>query len=179
MFLPLSPGLGERAGPDRGPISGRADLYKPAMQDPGGAGQTQTGVIDWIGGHETLLWWLGVGSLVSLVAAVALLPPVLGRLPRDYFLSTRRHPVAAPRHPVLRAVGLVVKNTLGAVLAIAGIAMLLLPGQGLLTILAGLVLLDFPGKYRLERWLVRRRGVGRALDWLRARAGKEPFLRDA
>ena len=40
----------------------------------------------------------------------------------------------------------------------------------------GLVLLDFPGKYKLERWLVTRRPVRRSIAWLRRRAGREPLV---
>jgi hypothetical protein len=54
--------------------------------------------------------------------------------------------------------------------------MLLLPGQGVLTILIGIVLLDFPGKYRLERWAVRHRPVYRSINWLRR--GREPIELD-
>jgi hypothetical protein len=53
--------------------------------------------------------------------------------------------------------------------------MLFTPGQGILTILAGLLLMNFPGKYRLERWLVQRPGVLSSLNWLRTRRGKAPF----
>jgi len=49
------------------------------------------------------------------------------------------------------------------------------PGQGLLTLLVGLLLMNFPGKYQLERWLVGRPGVLGALNWLRRRGGHEPF----
>ena len=67
------------------------------------------------------------------------------------------------------------KNVLGAVLMIAGVAMLVLPGQGLLTMVLGFLLIDFPGKYRLERWLVARPMVHRPLNWIRRRAGREPL----
>lgn len=50
--------------------------------------------------------------------------------------------------------------------------MLVTPGQGVLMIIAGLVLLEFPGKFRLERWLVTRRHVWRSINWLRRRAGR-------
>ena len=53
--------------------------------------------------------------------------------------------------------------------------MLFTPGQGILSILAGLLLMNFPGKFRLERWLVQRPGVLKSLNWLRARRGKAPF----
>ena len=58
-----------------------------------------------------------------------------------------------------------------------GIAMLVLPGQGLLTIVVGIVLLNFPGKYRLERWLATRSPVWRSLNWLRRRAGRPELQR--
>jgi hypothetical protein len=57
----------------------------------------------------------------------------------------------------------------------AGIAMLVLPGQGLLTILIGFLMLDFPGKYRVEKWLVSRRRLLGAINWLRRRAGRVPL----
>jgi hypothetical protein len=53
--------------------------------------------------------------------------------------------------------------------------MLVTPGQGILTILVGLLLMNFPGKYRVERWLVTRPGVLRSLNRLRKRRGEPPF----
>ena len=50
------------------------------------------------------------------------------------------------RYPVLRPLLLIAKNLLGFVLIVAGIAMLVLPGQGLLTIVVGVVLMNFPGR---------------------------------
>ena len=69
------------------------------------------------------------------------------------------------------------KNLLGALLVVLGLVMLVTPGQGLLTLLAGLLLMNFPGKYRLECWVVLRPGVLRALNWLRGRGGQPPFER--
>ena len=43
------------------------------------------------------------------------------------------------------------------------------------TALVGLMLMNFPGKYRLERWLVTRPGAMPALNWLRERRGQPPF----
>ena len=67
------------------------------------------------------------------------------------------------------------KNLLGAVLVALGVVMLFTPGQGILTLLAGLLLMNFPGKYRLECWLVQRPGVLRGMNWLRERHGEPPF----
>jgi hypothetical protein len=67
------------------------------------------------------------------------------------------------------------KNIGGFALFVSGLFMFLLPGQGLITMFAGLVLMDFPGKYRLERWAVNRKPVIRAINWLRARFDKPPL----
>ena len=80
-----------------------------------------------------------------------------------------------PDHPVLRVLFLIVKNVCGIVLVLMGVAMLVLPGQGILAILIGLLFLDFPGKFAMERWLVERRPVIHAINWLRAKAHREPL----
>jgi hypothetical protein len=79
--------------------------------------------------------------------------------------------------PVLRSSLLIAKNVLGIVLVIAGVLMLLVPGQGLLTIVAGLILLDFPGKFDLERRLATQRHVWRSINWLRKRFGRTALQR--
>jgi hypothetical protein len=70
---------------------------------------------------------------------------------------------------------LVLKNACGIVFLIAGIAMLILPGQGFLTVLIGVMLVNFPGKYRLERRFIRIRPVARSINWIRSRAGQPPL----
>ena len=61
------------------------------------------------------------------------------------------------------------------VLVMAGIAMLVLPGQGLLTILLGIMLLEFPGKRRVELMLLRRPEILAGLNWIRRHANRPPF----
>ncbi len=79
------------------------------------------------------------------------------------------------RHPALRWFGLAVKNVLGLVLLLAGIAMLVRPGQGVLTILMGIALLDFPGKRQLERRLIALPTVLRTINKLREKFGRPPL----
>ena len=126
---------------------------------------------------ERLLWGaaLFVGSSVlSLVAVTA----VLVSLPPDYF--TRQAPTSAwPSSPLLRAAWRVGKNVLGLVLVALGLLLSVpgVPGQGLLTILIGLILLDFPGKRALERRMIARPSVLGAINRLRARFGRPPMER--
>ena len=110
---------------------------------------------------------LAILGLVSLLA----LPFLLARIPTDYFVT----PPALTRCGSTRWLGRIAKNLLGVILLLLGIAMLVLPGQGLLTILAALILLDFPGKRRLERWFVMKPRLLGALNSLRARAGCPPI----
>ena len=71
-----------------------------------------------------------------------------------------------------------VKIVLGMMLLLAGIAMLVLPGQGIITILVGLSLIPFPGKRRLELFLLSRKTVRSSLNWIRIKANKDPFIFD-
>lgn len=113
------------------------------------------------------------GAFVGSIAIVAVL---LVQLPATYFLDGDPRAGWGGRHPILRWTALVVKNLVGAVLVGLGILMLLTPGQGVLTILVGVMLLDFPGKDRLVRKLVGRPTVLRAINRLRARFGKPPVV---
>ncbi len=134
------------------------------------------GLWDWIQAHSGLMATLLVSSLVLLILTAALLPLAIRLLPADYFVSEHRErqaPTKLPR-PIYIAY-LMGKNFLGVVFLIAGIAMLLLPGQGLLTILVALILLDFPGKFRLERRMVQSPWIRRVINWMRQRLGVPPF----
>jgi hypothetical protein len=119
---------------------------------------------------------LGTVSMVLSVLGAVATAWVVVRIPADYFADRQRHP-APTRHPVLRVLLLIGKNlldalalVLGAVMAVPGV-----PGPGLVVILLALMLLDFPGKYAAERWLVTRKPVREAIDALRERAGREPL----
>lgn len=130
----------------------------------------------WIEANPALLWWLGAASAVMFFASLAMLPWLAARIPTDYFAHAQRQPVSRSRlHPVPRYLLLALKNLLGVILLLMGLIMLVTPGQGVLTILLGVGLLNFPGKYRAERWLVSRPSVLQALDWLRARRGLPPL----
>jgi hypothetical protein len=61
--------------------------------------------------------------------------------------------------------------TLGVVLSLPGV-----PGQGLLTILIGVMLVDLPGKRRFERWLLGRPHVLAGVNRLRARFRQPPIV---
>ena len=127
----------------------------------------------WVREYQTVFQTLGVVSLSLLVVSLVVFPLVVVHLPADYFVREHRDPVRRRRsHPVLWAILVVAKNVVGLVLILAGVAMLVLPGQGILTILIGLALTNFPGKYTIERRLVSRPAVSKALNRIREIAHK-------
>lgn len=134
-------------------------------------------VYDWASANEALLWWLAAGSVVMFVGMIFAVSWVLVRIPSDYFLYPERYrPGFVARHPGLHLMIWTLSSLLGVVLVIAGILMLVLPGQGLLTILFGLVLIRFPGKRRLVLYLVSRPGLRNTINRVRRRAGRGPLV---
>jgi len=134
-------------------------------------------MLAWVQDHELLVWWLAVSSAVVCIATLVAVPLLLVRIPHDYYArGNDPAKVAMKSNRLARVILVIAKNALGYVLIVAGIAMLVLPGQGMLAILAGIALLDFPGKQRLEQRLVSRPAVLRSVNWLRGRMGRPPLL---
>jgi hypothetical protein len=126
-------------------------------------------------------WHLAVATVAiavaSAVVSLVVVGYVLSRLPADYFVNPEaRRPHY--RHPVLHVLFITGKNVLGYCLIGLGILLSFpgVPGQGLLTVLMGVMLIDFPGKHRAERWLLTRRVVLSGINRLRARVGRPPLL---
>ena len=115
-------------------------------------------------------------SIVGFVGSVIAIPWILIRLPQDYFCESHPRTWLKDRHPVLRLIALALKNFVGWILLLGGIAMLVLPGQGLLTILIGVSLMDFPGKRAIERKLVSRPLVLQAINRVRERFDRPPLV---
>ncbi len=118
------------------------------------------------------LGWLAAASALMFAGSLLVIPLVAARIPADYFCANRRGRTRwRKRRPIFRLCVLILKNMLGLALFLAGVLMLFLPGQGLLAIFLGVMLMDFPGKYRLERYIISRGPVLRGINWLRKRSG--------
>ena len=114
------------------------------------------------------LYLLATVSIIILLLSVLLVPLLVARIPEDYFIAPIRPSKTQP-FSWYRYIRLIVRNIVGTLLLLAGIAMLLLPGQGILTILAGLFMVDFPGKYKLERYIVCKPAILNSINWIRRR----------
>jgi hypothetical protein len=126
---------------------------------------------------------VGLGVLISLVTisvSLAVVSFILINLPPTYFQESHPRDFWLDRHASIRWAGVIAKNALGVVLVLLGILMSIpgVPGQGILTILLGIMLLDFPGKQQLEYKLVSRPKVLAAINRLRHRFSKAPLVLD-
>lgn len=133
-------------------------------------------VFEFLRSHQAFLTWLGVFSLVALIASAVLFPLFIARIPEGYFAERKAPPPPwIDAHPAALLAIRIGKNLLGAILILAGIAMLVLPGQGILAIVLGLMLMNFPGKRRMELAMMRNKRVRGALNWIRGKAGRPPL----
>jgi hypothetical protein len=107
-----------------------------------------------------------IGSVAMFVITMAAIPLWLSRIDDEHFVRT-------PHHRFAKRIAL---NAIGALLVALGVAMLVLPGQGILTMIAGITLLDIPLKRRILRRLMLMPKVKIAIDGMRARVGRGPLI---
>jgi hypothetical protein len=136
------------------------------------AGERVKAAVAWLQGTlgGDVLTGIAIVSVVAFVLGVVVTPLVLIRLPADYFIRRDSSPPRALTAG--RVLVMVVRNVLGALLILLGVLLLVLPGQGLITLLVGVFVLDFRGKRKWEQRIVARPGVLRFINRLRQRAGR-------
>jgi hypothetical protein len=125
---------------------------------------------------QPLLGWLAMLSILTFFLSLILIPWVVGKLRQDCFLTLQQKEKQTSHHSIGAIILAILRNILGMILLFAGILMLFLPGQGLLTILLGTLLISFPGKKRLINSLVHLPKIQHSMDWLRKKRGKPAFL---
>jgi hypothetical protein len=124
---------------------------------------------------------LALGALLfvlTLVVSFGIVLLVLVRLPHDHLCL---HEGAPHRHgPRPHWCWRLARNVLGALLVVLGLVLALpgVPGQGLVTIFAGVLLLDFPGRLTLLRKIMAQEVVLHTVNRLRARFGRPPLVID-
>jgi len=118
--------------------------------------------------------WLVIVSSIAFFLSIFLIPWYIARLPSDYFLKLYTNPADTKLTPARIAL-LIIRNIIGTLLLAAGIIMLFIPGQGILTIVIGVLCMSFPGKRKLALSLINRRSVQNSLDWARRKMNRTPF----
>ena len=124
---------------------------------------------------------LGVGLfLLSLGLSFLSIGIVMVKIPADYFSPNYVQNFLPGKPWYVRYSAIIIKNIFGMFLIALGILLSLpgVPGQGILTILLGLIMLDIPGKRPLEARIIKRPSVLAAANKLRERYGKPPLVMD-
>jgi hypothetical protein len=125
---------------------------------------------------DSVLKWLVPVSVLTFFLSLFLIPWFIGRLSETCFLHVSSPETDRPKKYTLTALFIIIfRNVCGIVLFLAGTAMLFLPGQGVLTMLIGLLLLSFPGKQKIIHSLIHRKMTRQSLDWIRKKRGRKPF----
>ena len=142
-------------------------------------------MIEWLAKFWESLTWdkiaLGAGLFFfSLILSFLAIGIVMVKIPANYF-SPHYERNFLPDSPFLVRWGaMILKNVLGIILIAVGIVLSLpgIPGQGLLTILLGLIMLDIPGKRPIEARIIQRPTILSAINNLRSRYNKPPLILD-
>ena len=126
--------------------------------------------------YTLLLEWLGLLSVLTFIGSLIAIPWIIARLPINYFIRHRQlFAESHSRHPLVARLTFVLRNFVGIVFLVAGIVMLILPGQGIITILIGISFMDYTQKHHLVDYFVRRQTVIRLLHWIRKKEKKPPL----
>ena len=118
--------------------------------------------------HRPGMGKLALWGAVGVLAGFILICIVVAVLPRDFFTRPRRS----------KGWKKILKNALGWLTIAAGVALSLpmVPGPGFVLLLAGLALVDFPGRRKLLRKVISRPGVHRKLNAFRRKLHRPYFL---
>ena len=142
-------------------------------------------MLEWLSKFWTNLTWseiaLGVGLFVlSFGLSIAAIAVVMVKIPENYFSSHYERDFMPDSPFLVRWGAVILKNLLGVILILVGLALSLpgVPGQGLLTILLGLIMLDIPGKRPLEARIIQRPAILSTINNLRAKYNKPPLVLD-
>jgi len=123
--------------------------------------------------YPSMLAGVTIVSFAGFVFGLLLVSRLVCRLPSNYFMVFEK-PETVPK--LFRPKIQIVKNLAGGMLICLGLVMLIVPGQGLLTLFLGLVVMDFPGKNKVIRCLIRVKTIQSSLNWVRHKKGRPPFV---
>ena len=127
------------------------------------------------GNYYDFFFWLGIVSSVIFLVSLLSIGWLVSLIPSDYFINKKESKFKL-NYPVAWIVSVVIKNIFGYILIFGGILMLILPGQGLITIFVGLLLSNYPGKYSIEKRIIATPKILKSINWLRKRSNEPPLI---
>lgn len=117
-------------------------------------------------------------SIFIMVISLLSIKWLVNQIPSDYLIKSKTETSLNKLPVAFRILIYILKNLLGYLLIIGGIIMLILPGQGLLTIMMGLVLSNYPGKKVFEKKIIGSQPILRTINWARKKSGVKPLIKD-
>ena len=127
----------------------------------------------WLTGHSLLLGVMASLSAALLIVTVVAAPWAVSRLPSNYLLQRLER---SSKQGIWYSVASVSRALLGFLVTLLGLVMLITPGPGVIMLLLGISIAEFPGRNRLLIYLATRPNVLSSLNWMRKRHGKPPFI---
>ena len=124
----------------------------------------------WIS-KEAVLWISGI----ALSIGVMVIPWILVEMPADAFTNVKRYSWLDKKPASVRIPFRILKNLLAFGLILLGAVMFVTPGPGMFPILLGVLLADFPGKLKLQRWILSKPYVMNSMNWLRRKFRRPPL----
>lgn len=124
--------------------------------------------------YKNLILWFGSISLFVFLFSLLSIKWLVSLIPEDYFINKKDSKIKNNNLIVWYLI-LILKNLVGYSLILGGIVMLVLPGQGLFTIIIGLMLSNYPGKYSLEKKFIAIPTILKSINWLRKKSNKPPL----
>ena len=125
--------------------------------------------------YYDFFFWLGIVSSMIFIVSLLSIGWLVSLIPNDYFIN-RKESKFKLNYPITWIISSIVKNIFGYVLICGGILMLVLPGQGLITIFIGLMLSNYPGKYFIEKKIIAMPKILRTINWLRKKSNEPPLI---
>ena len=124
--------------------------------------------------YYDFFFWLGVVSSIIFLISLLSIRWLVCMIPSDYFIKKEQSKFKS-NYPVAWIISSIIKNIFGYVLIFGGILMLVLPGQGLITIFVGLMLSNYPGKYKIEKKIIAIPRIFKTINWLRKKSDEPPL----
>ena len=124
--------------------------------------------------YKNLILWFGSISLFVFLFSLLSIKWLVSLIPEDYFINKKDSKIKTGNIFIWYIV-LIFKNLIGYSLILGGIMMLVLPGQGLFTIIIGLMMSNYPGKYSIEKKFIAIPTILKSINWLRRKSNKPPI----
>ena len=132
-------------------------------------------IIDLVDEYKSVIFWLSLLSFLIFIFSLVSIKWLVALIPSDYFVYKKDSKFKS-KYPLTWLISMIIKNMIGYLLIIGGILMLVLPGQGLFTILIGLMMSNYPGKYYIEKKIIAIPSILKTINWLRKQSDKEPII---